>query len=134
MAKKTKKNNDSEVVKSTSEIKVNDNEQNVDINNNDIDITDNEFIITDNIKDGSKLCIDEKYVELGNISTIKGYGIHCMSLFDLIQLEKACALLCKRFETSARIDRENNEKFKEYKGYYEQIFAELENRVSEVCK
>ena len=30
---------------------------------------------------------DEKYVELGNISTIKGYGIHCMSLYDLIQLE-----------------------------------------------
>ena len=134
MARKSNKNNVSEVVKSTSDIKVIDNGQNVDINNNDIDITDNEFTITSNIKDGSKLCIDEKYVELGNISTIKGYGIHCMSLFDLIQLEKACALLCKRFETSAMIDRENNEKFMEYKTYYDKIFIELENRVSEVFK
>ena len=56
-----------------------------------------------------------------------------ISIIELIALEKACALLCKRFETIARLDSTNNAKFKEYQMYYEKIFSELESRVNIIC-
>lgn len=57
-----------------------------------------------------------------------------ISLIDLISLERACALICKRYETTAKLDMTNNNKFKEYKVYYDNIFYELEQRVINACK
>lgn len=57
-----------------------------------------------------------------------------ISLIELVHLENACALICKKYEMAARIDRENNDKFKEYKTYYQKIFEELERRVANLCK
>ena len=59
--------------------------------------------------------------------------IEDMGIFDLIALEKACSLICKRYEMSARIDSENHLKFYEYKNYYDKIFSELEHRVKKSC-
>lgn len=81
---------------------------------------------------GQQLCIDPSFIKLKTIST--NYGIKNISFIDLCYLEKACALLCKRYETIARIDPENNIKFKEYKKYYDNIFEELEIRVANVFK
>lgn len=56
-----------------------------------------------------------------------------LDISDLAALEKACSLLCRRFETTARLDNNNSIKFKEYKQYYEIIFSELEKKVLEYC-
>lgn len=127
MSKKNNKNISSDVVNSTSENCVQNVEQNVELSDSSIKVSEN-FI-----KD-SKLCVVETLPESHIIPNFNLYKLNNMGLFDLIQLEKACSLLCKRFETSARLDCENNEKFKEYKGYYDKIFSELEKRVSEICK
>lgn len=134
MAKKSNKNSKTEVVNSNSENVIQKNEQSNDLKCDD---TSEEYVIkvTEDFMKNSKLCIDEQYIKEYTLLTGKEYeGLNNMGLFDLIQLEKACALLCKRFETSARLDKENNDKFNEYKGYYGKIFAELENRVSKICK
>lgn len=57
-----------------------------------------------------------------------------INVIELLALEKACALLCKRYETTAQLDFMNNAKFKEFKSYYEMIFDELEARIVNVCK
>lgn len=62
-----------------------------------------------------------------------GANISELNITELIALEKACALVCKRFETIAQLDFTNNNKFKEYQHYYELIFNELEKRVAESC-
>ena len=69
-----------------------------------------------------------------DISKNRDYdSIKTLSLTELMALENACALLCKRFETTARLDSTNNTKFKEYQIYYEKIFSELESRVNKIC-
>ena len=57
-----------------------------------------------------------------------------LNIVDLMTLERACALICSKHEMAARIDKTNNDKFKEYKTYYEDIFREIERRVSKMCK
>ena len=58
-----------------------------------------------------------------------------ISINDLISYEKACALICKRYESAARIEyKDYKDKFNKYKMYYEKIFSEIENRVNEFCK
>lgn len=71
----------------------------------------------------------EKY---GAINTKK--PLELLDVESLVALEKACSLLCKRFETTAQLDPKNNAKFKEFKNYYEMIFSELEKRVLYYCK
>lgn len=52
----------------------------------------------------------------------------------LLNLEKACALVCKHHETIARIDSTNSEKFKEYKRYYEIIFSKISDKISQMIQ
>ena len=89
---------------------------------NETKLISTEGVITNCLIVGEKEILNESN-KIGNVS-----------LIDLMFLEKACALLCKRYETSARIDDCNNRKFKEYKEYYEKIFSELEIRVLNACK
>ena len=134
MAKKNNKNSKTEVVNSNSENVIQKYEQSSDLKYDD---TSEEYVIKvpEDFMKNSNLCIDEQYIKEYALLTEKEYGgLNNMGLFDLLQLEKACALICKRFETSARLDKEYNDKFNEYKGYYGKIFAELENRVSKICK
>ena len=119
MAKKKTNNENKEIVVS------NDNEYTIAVNDS---LTVNTPIITtEGVVSVGKI-VNEKEM-LDNCSKISN-----VSLIDLMFLEKACALLCKRYETSARIDDCNNRKFKEYKEYYEKIFSELEIRVLNACK
>lgn len=60
--------------------------------------------------------------------------IKSMSLEELMWVEKACALICRRHETSARIDFENNKKLTQFSHYYKEIMNELEKRVIKVCE
>ena len=60
--------------------------------------------------------------------------IKSMNLEELMWVEKACALICKRHETSARIDFENNKKLTQFSQYYKEIMNELEKRVIKVCE
>ena len=134
MAKKNNKNSKTEVVNSNSENVIQKYEQSSDLKYDD---TSEEYVIKvpEDFMKNSNLCVDEQYIKEYTLQTGKEYvGLNNMGLFDLLQLEKACALICKRFETSARLDKEYNDKFNEYKGYYGKIFAELENRVSKICK
>lgn len=62
------------------------------------------------------------------------HSLSDVNIMELLALEQACALLCKRYETTAQLDFNNNAKFKEFKAYYEMIFNELESRVEKVCK
>lgn len=114
--------------------KIKENGSSVKTEGNNITSKSNEVkIINDKTySDDSTLSNNEEYVvnePIKNINSLKDVNI-----VDLISYEKACALLCKRYEMSVRVDEENNNKFKEYKNYYEKIFSEIEARVFELCK
>ena len=64
--------------------------------------------------------------ESNNISNI--------SITDLIAYEKACALICKKYEIVIRLNNENNAKFKKFSEHYQTIFNELEKRVDNLFK
>ena len=69
----------------------------------------------------------------GVITTIKRKPIETMTFEDVIYLEKACSLICKKYETTARLDMENNRKLTEFTSYYRTIIDELETRVKQSC-
>lgn len=69
----------------------------------------------------------------GVITTIKRKPIETMTLEDVIYLEKACSLICKKYETTARLDMENNRKLTEFTSYYRAIIDELKTRVKQSC-
>lgn len=69
----------------------------------------------------------------GVITTIKRRPIEILTLEDVIYLEKACSLICKKYETTARLDMENNKKLTEFTSYYRTIIDELETRVKRSC-
>ncbi len=74
---------------------------------------------------------DEKNEELKSDTD----NLKNVNIVDLISYEKACALICKRYESAAHIEyRDYKDKFNKYKMYYEKIFSEIENRVNEFCK
>lgn len=91
---------------------------------------DNVVIVQETVKDEIILSDLKKR----QLSDLKKGQLSDLSLSDLFFLEKMCSLLCKRYETSARIDKFNNDKFKEYNVYYEKIFSEIERRVLESFK
>jgi hypothetical protein len=72
-------------------------------------------------------------VDNATITTIKRKPIEILTLEDVIYLEKACALICKKYETTARLDMENNRKLTEFTSYYRTIIDELETRVKRSC-
>ena len=104
--------------------------------------------LTGKIEASSNLSTGFIRTEENNLSTtttseefLKKYGtintrnqLELLDIQSLVALEKACSLLCKRFETTAQLDIKNNAKFKEFKNYYEMIFSELEKRVLDICK
>lgn len=57
-----------------------------------------------------------------------------LHISELMDLEKACALICKHYEISAQIDKKGNDKYKQFHTYYRSIFSELENRVIKHCE
>lgn len=91
---------------------------------------------TENAKKNDKNIIIEQESIKENIvlSELKKKELSGVDISDLFFLEKICALICKRYETSARINNSNNEKFKEFKFYYDRIFSELERRILDICK
>ena len=103
--------------------------------NKSIDENNKTQIPNDKIKETfSSYSIDcDEKIEVSKIMT-KTENVSNISIIELLSLENACALICKKYEMAARIDRENNEKFKEYSGYYQIIFEELEKRVFNFCK
>ena len=60
--------------------------------------------------------------------------ISTISLNDLVKLENACSLICKKYEIGARIEKEDYDKFNEFKGYHQKLFKELERRIILICK
>lgn len=60
--------------------------------------------------------------------------IKTCSLPEILDYEKACALVCKKYETSARIDNTDNFKFNRFKECYHYIFDEIERRVEIIYK
>lgn len=76
----------------------------------------------------------EEQIKVSNNNTDDLKNIN-ININDLISYEKACALICKRYESAARIEyKDYKDKFNKYKMYYEKIFSEIENRVNEFCK
>jgi uncharacterized protein (DUF4415 family) len=117
MAKKTSK---------STNIKTKPTEAESTVTNNDNKET--KKIVTENNKTNEELVTNPEYkkVECKDITTI--------DICDLIALEKACAIVCRKYETAARIDRDNMDKFREYGDYYQSIFHELERRVINIFK
>ena len=60
--------------------------------------------------------------------------IKTCSLSEILDYEKACALVCKKYETSARIDNTDNFKFNRFKECYHYILDEIERRVEIIYK
>lgn len=96
----------------------------------DTHISDNTNTITvnnDEKNEEIKLDIDTLKLDIDILKNV--------NIADLISYEKACALICKRYESAARIEyKDYKDKFNKYKMYYEKIFSEIENRVNEFCK
>lgn len=82
---------------------------------------------------GGELIVDENIITECKITTIKCKPIEKMCIEELMWAEKACALICKKYETTARIDFEGNKKLTEFSSYYNEIIHELEKRIISVC-
>ena len=90
---------------------------------------------SENIENNKNVVIEQETIKENIVlSELKKKELSGMGISDLFFLEKICALICKRYETSARINNSNNEKFKEFKSYYDKIFFELEQRILNICK
>lgn len=79
---------------------------------------DSNIVIEAKLKD-ERACM-KKLIEVADINA-------------LISYEKACAIVCKRYETRARLDGENNLMFQKFSAYYADILKELEKRVEQSC-
>lgn len=75
--------------------------------------------------------IFENGIDVKLTNSIK--SLEDLNILELISLERICSIVCKRYETSARLDVINNNKFKEFKTYYDSIFSEMENRIINIC-
>lgn len=73
-----------------------------------------------------------KYEKIAPINIYN--DISQLHISELMDLEKACALICKHYEISAQIDKKGNDKYKQFHTYYRSIFSELENRVIKHCE
>jgi hypothetical protein len=126
MVKKSKKNT-KEITELTVDIK------NPDSSVNFIRVEENNLNTTTITNDNN---ISTTYVEydINKVTFITKKPLELLDIQSLVALEKACSLLCKRFETTAQLDPKNNAKFKEFKNYYEIIFSELEKRIIDNCK
>jgi hypothetical protein len=84
------------------------------------------------VKDENKVVnpVNEQII-LNEVESILNDKIYLneISITDLIAYEKACALVCKKYEISARINETNDDKFKQYNNCYNIIFKEIENRI-----
>lgn len=60
-------------------------------------------------------------------------SIDTVDIDKLVAYEKACATVCKRYETRARLDGENNAMFQKFSQYYLDIVKEMEKRVEQAC-
>lgn len=126
MAKKNKKNT-KEITELTVDIK------NPDSSVNFIRVEENNLNTTTITNDNNISTTYEEY-DINKVTFITKKPLELLDIQSLVALEKACSLLCKRFETTAQLDPKNNAKFKEFKNYYEMIFSELEKRVLYYCK
>lgn len=126
MAKKSKKNT-KEITELTVDIK------NPDSSVNFIRVEENNLNTTTITNDNNISTTYEEY-DINKVIFITKKPLELLDIQSLVALEKACSLLCKRFETTAQLDIRNNAKFKEFKNYYEMIFSELEKRVLDICK
>jgi hypothetical protein len=70
-----------------------------------------------------------------NLSEKDVYNLKHINISDLILCEKACALICGKYENAARADYiRYKDKFNKYNDYYKKIFSELEYRIDKLCK
>ena len=126
MAKKNKKN----ITELTVDIKNPDSSVNfIRVEENNLNTT----TITNDNNISTTYVTNEEY-DINKVTFITRKPLELLDIQSLVALEKACSLLCKRFETTAQLDPKNNAKFKEFKNYYEMIFSELEKRILYYCE
>lgn len=65
-------------------------------------------------------------------SEVKTKTIKDLTIEELLYFEKACSLICRRYEISARLDNVNNKMFQKYNDYYQIIIQEIENKLNVV--
>lgn len=76
----------------------------------------------------------EKYIDVPyKEENIEEY-IKTVSISELMDIEKACALVCRKYETSARLNDNDNFKFNKFKDCYHYIFKEIEERIEIIYK
>jgi hypothetical protein len=97
--------------------------QNVKVKKNDKNI-----LMSDGISNSDNL--DEKItVETKEESISLDTKLVDKSLQDLVFLEKACFLICKKYEISAKINNDDLGKFKRFQSYYELISSAIEEKI-----
>jgi len=106
------------------------------IEENPSNSTDETIALTaESFKNGKLWTTDDSLVSKVKITKYSPrYPLECMTLEELMWAEKGCALICRKHETAARIDMENNKKLIEFSQYYKQILSELEKRIINICK
>lgn len=79
--------------------------------------------------------VQEATFKYEKIAPAKIYNnISDLHISELMDLERACALICRHYEKSAQLDKTGNDKYKRFNTYYHSIFSELENRVIKHCE
>lgn len=124
MAKKTSKKEKNEIELTDKSV--------TSISNENVTLSNN--VVSDTIKEKEKTASNGREYEK-NLKEKDVHTLNSVSIEELISYEKACALICRRYESAARIDyMDHRDKFNKYKKCYEEIFSELEYRIDNLCK
>ena len=69
----------------------------------------------------------------GNLNINEVRNLSTISIEELFSYEKACALVCGRYEVKSRLSGIDNAKFIEFSDYHTKIIEEMEKRVLALC-
>ena len=76
--------------------------------------------------------IENEIPQVGDIA--KRHTLTTLNIEELVAMERACSIVCGRYEVKARLSGEDNAKFTEFLKYHGMIVGEMEKSVAEVCK
>jgi hypothetical protein len=74
-------------------------------------------------------------IKIENLDNVEiPINLSTITIEELINYEKACSMVCSRYEIKARLSGEDNTKFQEFLEYHQRIVREMEARVVSICK
>ena len=95
---------------------------------------DSECVVDDKKYMGELHCETEALITDSKIVPAYKKYIEHVGIEELVAYEKACSVVCGKYEVKARLSGEDNAKFMQFLEYHKLIVDELEKRVVNACK